>query len=331
MKISVVTPTHNKLAKLQRTLASLEEQDLDAGAYEVVVVDDGSTDGTPEFLEGYRPGHGFRAVRQLQNRGRAAARNLGLGAAGGELVVFLDDDMELVPGFLRAHRDFHEGHEGAAGVGNVINHPEISVAPVDRYMSTRGAQKIRGRRPLPWKYFSTNNASVRTVDLRAIDGFDENFVHYGFEDLELAFRLVRGRGLTVRFVEAARSYHIHPHTLDEVLEKKTLCGRASLPYLFRKHPETRRELGYHRFDPPRRGDGVALNLKRLGLRFLLRPWAYRLVKPLARVDLGRVTDLAMDYLVQYHYLEGLANPLPEAEGRGGTGGRAPAAPGGESS
>jgi glycosyltransferase involved in cell wall biosynthesis len=314
MKISVVTPTHNKLVILQRTLASLAAQDLSPEEYEVVVVDDGSTDGTSAFLESHRPEHGFTVVRQVSNRGRAAARNLGLARAEGDLVVFLDDDMELVPGFLRVHREFHEIGTGKAGIGNVINHPEISVAPIDRYMSTRGAQKIRETGPLPWKYFSTNNASVRREDLVAIGGFDENFVYYGFEDLELAWRLVEERGLTIGFVPEARSYHIHPHSLEEVLEKKTLCGRSSLPYLFRKHPETRRALGYQRFDPPRGGDPLGLNLARMFYRAALTTPVYHLVKPLARVDLGGLTDLVLDYLVQYHYLEGLKRPMDAEAG-----------------
>jgi GT2 family glycosyltransferase len=167
---------------------------------------------------------------------------------------------------------------------------------------------------LPWKYFSTNNSSVRRADLEAVGGFDEGFVHYGFEDLELGWRLVRERGLEIRFVPGARSLHIHPHTLEEVLAKKTLCGRASLPYLFRKHPEARHELGYHRFDPPRAGDGFRLNLARRFYRALLTPPVYRMVKPLARLPLGPVGDRIFDYLVQYHYLLGLADPLPEARG-----------------
>ncbi len=305
MRLAVVTPTHNKSALLRRTLASLAAQDLDPAGYQVVVVDDGSTDDTPAFLAGYRPRHGFEAVRVEANRGRAAARNRGLERAEGEVVVFLDDDMELVPGFLAAHRALHEAGPGTAGIGNVVNHPEVVTAPVDRYMSTRGAQKIRDSGPLPWKYFSTNNSSVRREDLQAVGGFDENFVTYGFEDLELAWRLERERGLGFRFVEGARSFHIHPHSLAEVLEKKTLCGMSSLPYLFNKHPETRRALGYDRFDPPRAGDPWKLNVARVVYRTLLTRPVYSVVKPLARLPLGGLTDRVLDYLVQYHYLEGL--------------------------
>jgi glycosyltransferase involved in cell wall biosynthesis len=309
MKVSVVIPTHNKLDKLRRTLGSLEVQDFAPGDFEAVVIDDGSTDGTLAYLELHRPAHGFRLVRGETNRGRAAARNLGLESAQGELIVFLDDDMELVPGFISAHIEFHRSRAQSIGVGNVQNHPEISTAPIDRYMSTRGAQKIGERGPLPWKYFSTNNASVRRDELAAVGGFDENFVYYGFEDLELAWRLVKERDLSIGFVTEARSFHIHPHSLEDVLAKKTLCGRSSLPYLFQKHPETRPALGYHRFDRPRAGEGVGLNLCRLLYRTLLTWPVYRAVKPLAGIDLGKLTDKVIDYLVQYHYLQGLRNPL----------------------
>ena len=308
MKISVVTPTHNKVELLEQTLQSLHGQDLPWSDYEVVVVDDGSTDATPEFLRNYRPNHGWKAVRQAHNRGRAAARNRGLAHASGELIVFLDDDMELVPDFLRAHREFHEARAHSAGVGNVIMHPDLAVAPIDRYMSTRGAQKIQDRGPLPWKYFSTNNASVMREDVLAIGGFDENFVYYGFEDLELAWRLEKERGVTFGYVAGARSLHIHAHSLEDVLAKKTLCGRSSLRYLFEKHPDTRRELGYERFDPVRAGDPLTLNATRVVYRLAFTRPVYAFMRGLASVGLGPVTNKALDYLVQYHYLAGLKEP-----------------------
>ncbi|MFN0152063.1 MAG: glycosyltransferase family 2 protein [bacterium] len=310
MRISIVMPTRNKVRLLERTLASLAAQDADPSSFEAVVVDDASTDDTPRFLGSRQWPFALRVVRQEENRGRAAARNRGIAAATGDLVVFLDDDMEAAGRFLTAHRALHaRGGRRVAGIGNVVNHPEITVAPIDRYMSTRGAQKIRSRGPLPWKYFSTNNASVARADLTAIGGFDENFVHYGFEDLELAWRLEKERGVAFEFVEEARSLHIHPHTLDEVLSKKLLAAQSSLPYFFRKHPHAKAALGFTRFEPPRAGDPLALNLERVAWRAVFNPAVCALVKPIARGSLGPVTDAALDYLVQYHYLLGLQRPL----------------------
>jgi glycosyltransferase involved in cell wall biosynthesis len=309
MKVTIVTPTRDKAPLLRRTLATLAAQAVDAALVELVVVDDGSTDETPRLLSETRLPFPLRVVRHEASRGRAAARNAGLREAAGELILFLDDDMETVPGFVEAHRAAHRARERLVGIGDVEAHPECRVAPIDRYMSTRGAQKIRSRGPLPWKYFSTNNASVRRADLEAIGGFDERFVHYGFEDLELAWRLERERGVEFRFVPDARSLHVHPHTLDEVLGKKTLAGRSSLRYLFAKHPETERVLGFDRFAPPRRGDPLALNAQRVLLRALLAPAVYRAVRPLGERNLGALTNAALDYLVQYHYLAGLRDPI----------------------
>lgn len=315
MSISLIIPTHNKLALLRRTLASLERQTIPFAGFEVVVIDDGCTDETPAYLAGYTGPLKLRGVRNPANRGRAAARNAGLRVAGGELVVFLDDDMEVVPEFLAAHRAFHAGaaETGGArvGIGNVVNAPEVTDSPIVRYMSTRGAQKIQGRGALPWKYFSTNNASVRRVDLDRVGLFDEEFVTYGFEDLELGYRLHASGGLPLGFVDGARSLHIHYHHLEDVLNKKFLSGRSSLAILFRKHPEARRLMGYHRYQSPRPGDPPGLFLTRLLFRVLLTRPIYQVMKPLARFDAGVLSDRIFDYLVLHQTIAGLR--LAEAE------------------
>ena len=154
MKISIITPTHNKADLLERTLRSVGGLDYSPADFEMIVVDDGSTDRTGKLLAAHRPPHGFKTVTLEDNRGRSRARNQGLEQAEGELVVFLDDDMELVPGFLRAHADFHREHPRAVGVGNVVNHPEVTRAPIDRYMSPSGLSPGRGRStsiPIPWR------------------------------------------------------------------------------------------------------------------------------------------------------------------------------------
>lgn len=310
MNVSLIIPTHNKLALLRRTLASLAAQTVPRSEFEVIVIDDGCTDDTPAFLAGYAGPLALRAVRNEANRGRAAARNAGLRVAGGELIVFLDDDMEVVPQFLEAHRLFHaEGDR--VGVGNVVNAPEITDSPIVRYMSTRGAQKIGERGDLPWKYFSTNNSSVRRRHLEQVGFFDEEFRTYGFEDLELGYRLHVSAGLSLGFVGMARSLHIHYHDIEDVLNKKFLSGRSSLAIMFRKHPNARRLMGYHRYQSPRLGDPPGLFLTRVLFRLALTRPLYLLVKPFSRFDWGVVSDRIFDFLVLYQTIAGLR--LAEAE------------------
>ena len=295
MIASLIIPTHGKLSLLRRTLRSLELQDASAAPFEVVVIDDASPDGTAEFLAGYDGALTLKVVRQGKNVGRAAARNAGLRVSVGELIIFLDDDMEVVPGFVSAHRSVHEkmdtGPGGPASIGNVTNAPEITDSPIIRYMSTRGAQKVKDGTALPWRYFSTNNSSVRRVDLGAVGLFDEAFTAYGFEDLELGYRLHR-RGLRLEFAAAAGSSHIHYHDLDDVLNKKELSGGASLDYFIRKHPEAWREIPMSRWDRP-------------AASLLLNPFFYAILKPLARFDVGWLSDRIFDYLVLYRTLRGL--------------------------
>ncbi|MDZ4805375.1 MAG: glycosyltransferase, partial [Candidatus Eisenbacteria bacterium] len=265
-----------------------------------------SPDDTPQFLASYDGPLTLRTVRQPANRGRAAARNAGLRVASGELIIFLDDDMQVVPGFVRAHIEHHRmagsrtnAHSHAevasattaAAIGNVTNAPEITDSPIIRYMSTRGAQKIREGGSLPWRYFSTNNSSVRLADIEAVGFFDEEFRTYGFEDLELGYRLHR-RGLTFGFVPAAESLHIHYHDLDDVLNKKELSGGRSLDLFIRKHPDAWREIPMSRWDNP-------------GANLILNPVFYALLKPLARFDAGPISDRIFDYLVLYRTLRGL--------------------------
>ncbi len=311
MHVSLIVPTHNKVGLLRRTLVSLENQTFPRDRFEILVIDDGSTDGTAEFLAGYAGPLTVMPVRHEANRGRAAARNAGLNEARGDLVVFLDDDMEVVPEFLESHVSLHHAAPGTVGIGNVVNAPEVSDSPIVRYMSTRGAQKIQGRGDLPWKYFSTNNSSVRMSDLRNSGFFDEDFVTYGFEDLELGYRLFRN-GLRFRFAGTARTFHIHYHDLNDVLGKKYLSGRSSLALMFAKHPETRRLMNYHRYQPVAPGDPLGLAARKVLFRTLLNRPIFAAMKSLARFDWGIVSDRIFDYLVLHETLRGLEEAESEA-------------------
>src|SRR3954454_5121459 len=104
VRISIVIPTYRRPDLLRRCLQSLREQDADTRSFEVVVVDDGSGDETPQVLDEF----GVIAVVQPVNNGPAAARNKGVATATGELVLFLDDDIAAAPDLLSTHLRLHE-------------------------------------------------------------------------------------------------------------------------------------------------------------------------------------------------------------------------------
>ncbi len=244
MKLSVVIPTHNKVELLERTLVALTHQDLDsADTWEVVVVDDGSSDGTADFLEkrctlGDLP---LVVVSPPANVGRARARNLGARSARGNWILFLDDDIVAPPGLLRGHLEILEKDPNFGTIGYAVTEPGLIDGPHFHYLDSRGVARL-GPGPAPARFFVTQNAAVARRAFLAVDGFDEDFSSYGFEDMEVAFRLEEKAGVRFQALVAPVPVHVHHHTLYQYLAKKVECGRHSLPHLARLHPGRIREM-----------------------------------------------------------------------------------------
>jgi glycosyltransferase involved in cell wall biosynthesis len=247
MKLSVVIPTMNKVALLEQTLDALLVQDMAPGdEWEIVVVNDGSTDGTGSFLES-RSGTGEASlvvVSPPANVGRARARNLGARSARGNWILFLDDDIVAPPGLLRAHLAHLEANPGCGVIGYAVTEPDLVDGPHFHYLDSRGAAGLQSG-AAPGRFFVTQNASVPRRAFLDVGGFDEEFSTYGFEDMEVAFRLEEDAG--IRFLALAEPVprHVHHHTLAQYLEKKVECGRYSLPHLARLHPGRIREMNLH--------------------------------------------------------------------------------------
>jgi glycosyltransferase involved in cell wall biosynthesis len=127
--LSLIVPTFNKLPRLRLCLTSLEAQTLPHDAFEVIVVVDGSTDGTLEFLRSLRPTYELRVIAG-PNGGRSVARNRGASAARSELLAFADDDVLLGPRFLEAHHARHASREGP-----LVVHGEIFQMPWLRFFA----------------------------------------------------------------------------------------------------------------------------------------------------------------------------------------------------
>ena len=201
----MIVATRDRAAQLRDCLACLERQSA-RGRFEVVVVDNGSSDETPLVLAG---APAFVRSLRVAEPNRAKARNAGIVQARGAVIIFIDDDTLPPEGFVAAHLRAH-----ARSPRSVVSGPILNIADAARLP-----------RPSPWHYsrafFCTCNASAPKAELEAVAGFDERYELYGWEDTDLGVRL-RRRGLRRIFAWGAYIYHHKPD------QARTLVRRIAL-------------------------------------------------------------------------------------------------------
>ena len=310
LSVSVVIPTHDRRGLLERTLASLAEQDYPANLIEVVVADDASGDDTRTFLADLETPWRLVTPRHETNLGRAAARNTALAECTGNIVLFIDDDMRCEPDLVSRHVACHRRHPGTAFVGTALSDPSLGRSTVASFYDGMGVQRMPPGSEIPPRYFVTNNASVPRRSLEAAGGFDASFTRYGFEDCELAFRL-EDQGLSFRHCAGAFAYHMEPVTLETFLRKRSESPRAILD-LLAKHPEREGDLPFEALMPPRPEDRLSLRLKKGLVRLLTaRPLCVLVRRTAAALWWRRLSVPMVTYLVACEYRRGFAHELGE--------------------
>ncbi|HYM10621.1 MAG TPA: glycosyltransferase family 2 protein [Bryobacterales bacterium] len=243
LRLSIIINTYNRRDMLLRCLDTLGRQDLDRSCYEILIVDDGSADSTVDAVRRWRESHPGAPLREIaaEHRGYAAARNAGIRAARGPLVLFMGDDILLWPGALEEHLREHERFpdERVAVLGYVCWDPSLQ-SPVTDYAAQSGfgfeAMLRSSSRLAPWHAFYTCNISLKRSLLERAGGFNEALLDSPYDDTELGYRLARDYGLVLRLNFHAGAFHYHP--LDGATLRERLRGRRRLmPLLFQVHPE----------------------------------------------------------------------------------------------
>ena len=244
---SVVVPTFNRLGDLRRVVAALTEQisALDSDC-ELVVVNDGSSDGTGEWLEASARDLGIELVQQ-HNAGPAMARNRGVAASSGEIVLFLGDDTVPADRWLLEHLETHRVAGGAGGIavlGYTAFPPEWD-SPFLRWINEYGAQfgysLIDDPINVPFNFFYTSNISLPRTVFEDLGGFREDFPAAAWEDIEFAYRAV-GSKLRLVYVPRARTIHHHRIGVRSFGRRQQTSG-LSAAIFSRLHPELEAFLG----------------------------------------------------------------------------------------
>lgn len=248
MNISVVIPTYNRKEKLKKVLKALSKQkfsQIEKVDFEIVVVDDGSTDGTRKeiLILGKKSSVPIRYFRQ-NKKGPAAARNLGVKEAGGKVVLFLGSDIMASPSLVEEHFLSHKKYPdlNVAILGFTTWAKDLEVTPFMWWMEHGGHQfkynEIEDKMWVNYRYFFTSNISLKRDFLLKNGSFCEEFHDAAYEDLELGYRLEQ-KGLKIFHNRKAIAYHDHYTDIDTACQRMEEMGKWSVLYN-RKVPRSRR-------------------------------------------------------------------------------------------
>jgi len=206
--VSIVVPTYNRRVSLRRLIEALGRQTYPPAKFEVIVVDDGSTDGTVDFVRTWEGARFRLRILEQAHAGPAAARNAGVEAATGTLILFLDDDVVPIESLIREHVETHASVPDAVVIGP-MSPPGTWPRPVwvrweeEKLQSQYGAM-LAGRWTCTARQFYTGNASLARQRFLEAGGFDTTFQRA--EDVELGYRLHDAGAL---FVFNARADVLH--------------------------------------------------------------------------------------------------------------------------
>lgn len=237
MFFSVVIPTYNRKPILAKCLRALEQQRFQGDrvkGYEVIVVDDGSTDGTLDWLRQSQTEFPHVRLFEQNHQGPAIARNLGVQVAEGDIIAFIDSDLVVVEDFLQIHATTlatameRHGSDRYFTYGQVINTSNFD-NPTEAGLKLTDYSRA---------FFATGNVAIAKHWLEQAGLFDSQFTLYGWEDLELGVRL-KHLGLSLVKAPLAIGYHWHPpFSLDQVpalIDQEIQRGRMGVVF-YQKHP-----------------------------------------------------------------------------------------------
>lgn len=229
LRASVIVPIYNGKCYLARCLLSFNHQILKSDeSFEVIVVDDGSTDGTGEMVETLvlrYPLHYVYKERSARSS-RSAARNLGVMQASGEVLIFVDGDHIVSPTFVSEHLRAHRVRTDLAVIGHrsYLAKGEVSLKQLETRFALSDLPPVEQRDErdeviahyseninntfTPWFLFWTSNVSVRLEHVKRVGGFDETFIAWGLEDQEYGYRLHK-HGLVFVYNQKTIVYHQH--------------------------------------------------------------------------------------------------------------------------
>jgi glycosyltransferase involved in cell wall biosynthesis len=257
--ISVIIPTYNRGASMEETLRRCLEASLGAWGdteVEFIVIDDGSTDDTSQRLARLASEVPNLRWASIPNSGQGQARNVGVGMASHELVLFQGDDIRpSCDNFYSHHVNAHRlmPSIGVAVLGKITwpDNANERVSFVMSHVQGRGENQFGFYSLIPyswldWRFFYTSNVSFKksAVPDWTSSGFNKSFRAYGWEDAELAYRLSKQTqgGFRIIYVPAASATHHHQFNVSQFIERQISVGSMARTFL-EFHPDVAKDIG----------------------------------------------------------------------------------------
>jgi glycosyltransferase involved in cell wall biosynthesis len=286
--LSVVIASYNRRDLLRRCLDSLAGQTQDPGTFEVIVADDGSSDGTADMAEGLEVPFRLRTLR-LVNGGWASAQNAGIEAATGGVCLCLDDDIVASPQLVAEHVKAHEAGQSLVGIGKLVHAlPKTQDWYAHAYVQGWNEHiEDRSHRDPTWKDCFGANLSAPRAALIETGGFATDIP--SVEDVELGFRLVAA-GCKLVFLPNAEAIHDDQKTVAQMIRDSERIGAAYVTVVERHPPMRSQALDWAGSAGPR-----ALALRRLLIALRIRS---SLLASLGRLLPGRGRKMVWLHFVQ---------------------------------
>jgi glycosyltransferase involved in cell wall biosynthesis len=237
LTVSIIIPTHNRSAAVRRTLDAVCSQDYPLHQLEVIVAADRCIDDTVEMVKAY-PAPCRMKVIEVPGRGAADARNCGASRAEGRLLIFIDDDIVPMPGFIRAHERWQRPDRVVVGYSRPIipDHKDLYWIELRRWWMAMFSRMREPGHRFTFHDCLSGNFSIHADLFTRIGGFDTGFsANHAHEDYELGVRLIEA-GAEMVFAADAVGDHYECRDLHGSFKRKQDEGRGDV-MLGTRHPE----------------------------------------------------------------------------------------------
>lgn len=224
---SVIIPVYNNAEIVKRAIGAFQGQTVPFKDFEVILVDDVSTDNLEKVIADYLKSSNIIYMRNSRSLGAGGSRNRGLEVASGEIIIFSDSDTipesHFIEEHLKSHREWPQ--QNYVVIGRVADPPDMKITPLMRLGNVTETWDVMDSLEWDmddWVQFRTTNVSIKQgfLDIR----FDEEMFHLsGIEDTEFGYRLYL-KGMKVVYNNKALSWHYHFRTPEEYLRKVLRYG-----------------------------------------------------------------------------------------------------------